>query len=84
MNIKFTTNIDHYRTVSWPVLTDIVPRKGDYIFVHPGSEGYCESRKIPKRLEVVSVYWYYDRVVVELWYNETDYKLYTQSGHKLL
>lgn len=35
MNVKFTTNIDHYRTVSWPVLTDLIPRKGDFIHVHP-------------------------------------------------
>jgi len=76
MRISFHTNLDAYRSVSWPVL-DIIPRKGEFIHVHPGSESYCEIKKIPKRLEVVAVTYRHDRVSVELWYNETDYKLWT-------
>lgn len=84
MNILFRTNIDLYKSVSWPVLTGVAPRKGEFIHVHPGSVEYCNSKKIPDRLEVVAVSYHSNMIVVELWYNETDYRLYTNSGHKLL
>lgn len=84
MNIQFTTNIDLYKSVSWPVLTGMIPAKGSFIHVHPGSVSYCEDRKIPTQLEVVGITYHYDRVVVDLWYNDTDYKLYTLNGTKLL
>lgn len=83
MKVRFTTNIDHYRTVSWPVL-DFPPRKGEKVKVHPGSYDFCVGRNIPTQLEVVDVIYKHNETVVELWYNETDYKLYTQAGHKLL
>jgi hypothetical protein len=83
MVIKFRTNIDAYRMVDWPRIS-IVPRKGEYVNVHPSSESYCILNHIPSRLEVVSVTYYQDAVLVELWYNETDYKLYTSAGYKLL
>lgn len=71
MNIVFKTNLDWYRGISWPVL-DVVPRKGEEVYVHPGSEGFCRHNKIPSRLEVVQVRYYYDRIEVELWYTKID------------
>lgn len=82
MRIRFKTNIDLYRTVAWPVL-DVVPRKGEKVHVAPASYSYCRHHKIPPSLEVVSVTYYHDEVVVDLWYNETDFKLYGGS-EKLL
>jgi len=81
MRVKLKTNIDAYRQAEWPILT-VVPRKGEYVYVNDAE--FCTYHKIPKRLEVVSVGYHQDYVEVELWYNETDYKLHTSTGAKLL
>jgi hypothetical protein len=93
MKVVFTTNIDKYRTVEWPVFTDHVPRKGEFIYLLPIYDSYCKSQKIPNRLEVstikyvpfetASVYLFETVAMVELWFNETDFKLYNRDG-KLL
>lgn len=71
MKVYFKTNLDWYRSVTWPVL-DIVPRKGETVNVHIQSESFCKSNNIPQQLEVVGVTYFYDRVEVELWYREID------------
>lgn len=76
MRVLLRTNLDAYQMVVWPVL-DSVPRKGEIVYVHLDSFGYCDHKKIPRRLEVSQVYYHHDRVEVDLWYNETDYKLWT-------
>lgn len=71
MNIRFKTNIDAYRTVSWPVL-DYLPNKGDFVKVYPGSESYCNYNKIPLFLEIVAITHEVGVVWVELWYRNVD------------
>ena len=82
MIVVFNTNIDKYNQVKWPDL-DVVPRKGELVYVHPTSNLYCENSRIPKRLEVKRVSYYQDYIYVDLWFSETDFKLYGGS-EKLL
>ncbi len=83
MRIIFKTNIDKYRTVSFP------PRKGEMVYVMPEFNNYCQTNRMPNRLEVCAVRYeystYHKETVahVELWFNETDFKLYG-GGEKLL
>lgn len=96
MIIIFKTNLDAYRDVRWPEL-DNIPPKGAY--VQPGKVyvDYLVSKNLPTRLEVVGhtikeIEYYNEKNIVsrktvcevELWYNKTDYDLYTLSGHKLM
>jgi hypothetical protein len=78
MKVVFKTNLDQYRSVSWPVL-DVVPNIGEFVYVHPGSEAHCKSKKIPYRLRVTEVSYHYDRVEVDLWYTDIDYQRYDQK-----
>lgn len=71
MTIQFKTNLDWYRGLSWPVLSE-PPHKGELVHVFPASEGFCEAHNIPKILEVVEIVYYFDRVVCELWYRKMD------------
>lgn len=81
MKVRFKTNIDSYRSrAEWPSI-DVVPRKGE--FVEANNDDYFRSKRLPVRLEVCSVTYVKDAAVVELWFNETDYKLYNDDG-KLL
>lgn len=74
MKIYFKTNLDWYSGASFPVLENIVPRKGEIVSVHQQSLSFCEHNKIPSQLEVVNVTYYYDRVICELWYRDIDIK----------
>jgi len=65
----------HTGKVEWPTLS-FVPRKGECIMVHPNWKDYCYNKKIPPRLHVSQVYYHEDKVEIDLWYSETDYKLY--------
>ena len=87
MNVILHTNIDAYKGIEWPEFTDHVPRKGEIIELeNPPKYGF--DKKYPPRLEVVQVRYKADKygvthAHVELWYNETDFKLYG-GGEKLL
>lgn len=89
MKVIFTTNIDAYRSVQWPEFTDHVPRKGEIIECEVPNK--WNGNKYPQRLEVVRVCYCQDKHInqgetyahVELWFNETDFKLYG-GGEKLL
>ncbi len=90
MKVIFHTNIDAYRGVKWPEFTDHVPRKGEIIELeYQPKTG--SGHKCPPRLEVAAVRYCQDPNVnngktyarVELWFNETDFKLYG-GGEKLL
>lgn len=87
MKVILHTNIDAYKSVNWPEFTDHVPRKGEIIELRTAPK-YGFDRKYPPRLEVVQVRYQEDIhgetcAYVELWYNETDFKLYG-GGEKLL
>lgn len=79
MKILFSTNLDWYMGISWPVL-DVVPHKGEYVHVHSGSEKFCEHNKIPKILEVVQVTYTNEYIRVELWYGKIDVDSANLSG----
>lgn len=78
MKVIFRTNLDWYKTVSWPVL-DFPPRIGEDVFVHPGSERFCDVNNIPSKLRVVNVSYHVDKVEIELWYNSDNLKLMSQK-----
>lgn len=82
MKILLRTNLDVYRTVSWQKL-NVVPRVGEIIMVPQVWVEYCQTKGIPRRLEVSQVYYYEDSVVVDMWYNDTDFKLYNADGRLL-
>lgn len=78
MRVKFKTNLDWYKSVSWPDI-DQPPRIGESVNVVPQSESFCNANKIPQRLKVVDVTYHYDRVEVELWYDSNQLSLMTQQ-----
>ncbi len=90
--ILFTCNIDAYKG-KLPDGTRLkhCPRKGELVnlrnFVKTKGEDYFDYNRIPSRLEVTRVEHYADGyIVVELWFNETDYKLWNgpyilEHGH---
>lgn len=55
--IKFTTNIDAYNSSLFSVIEDsmYLPRVGDLIEIDPEYHSTYRSKKLPIRLEVVSV-----------------------------
>jgi len=89
MVVIFHTNIDKYRTIEFPDMGGHVPRKGEMVKVHPKFDSYCQSNRIPNRLEVCAVRYQHSDMyhgtiaLVELWFNETDFKLYG-GGERLL
>ena len=91
------TNLDRYGSEHFPDFNKvgIIPRVGEYINVISGLKEHFQNQKLPQGLEVVSVRYelkepvgtwdqHEFRVLVELWYNKTEFELYTQSGHQLL
>ena len=95
--IVLHTNLDKYDSSHFPDMNNfgVVPQVGQYIYVRSDLEDYFQEKKLPKGLEVVQVrykeispsgIWSQTRyeIHVELWYNDTEYKLYTESGHELL
>lgn len=78
MKIIIKTNIDAYRQVSWPVLT-FVPRIGETVQIHPGSQSLWESKELPFVLTVTSVNYTVHAVEVDLWLNELQTKVYGKT-----
>ena len=90
MKVVFRTNIDAYqRSGIFPVNMTQVPRKGDMVQIRPDYIAHFRGLKLPIRLEVTTVTWKEpaegeDMAEVELWYNNTDYKIaLTAGGHPL-
>lgn len=89
MKISFRTNLDVYRQIMWDSITkqleqsNHVPRVNEIVAVPDEYVSYCRNKNVPPRLTVVSVTYYQSHVSVELWYGETDFKLYNSDG-KLL
>lgn len=98
-NVVFRTNIDAYNEKHcFPTHFSEVPRKGDFVEVLSDFHSYFRMKKLPIRLEVVSVNWREQEPVdresnfsrsttiatCELWYNVTDKQLAEMSGAKTL
>ena len=79
MKTYFTTNLDWYSGVMWPILDNLIPPMGSDVFVHPASETFCHENKIPSSLKVVAIRINYDRVYCELWYDAAITKLSSQE-----
>lgn len=75
MSIKFHTNLDKYKTNCWPENLTFVPHKGEFVNVVRVFEQYYRDKKLPTRLEVVSVTYTELGVVCELWYNKQDVEI---------
>lgn len=80
--VRFRTNLDQYTGEDFADSFgfDIVPRTGDFIEVRRDRILKFESKRLPTRLEVVSVTWHLSdsgrpEATVELWYNKTDLEL---------
>ena len=82
--IKFTTNLDAYGPSMFPENLQYLPHVGDFIEVKKQCYSLCESKKIPRRLEVVRITHREEFVVVELWYNKTDLALFKEGGSQNL
>lgn len=79
MRIIFKTNLDRYQVNCFPENLQQVPRKGDLVLVKESFFSYFSEKKLPLRLEVVSVTWLDGGAICELWYNETDLKIAKES-----
>ena len=95
--IVLKTNLDNYDGSKFPDfnLIGYIPRKGEYIEVLPVAQDYYRTKNLPIGLEVVDVKysetkpignWDQPKLIIsiELWYRDSEYQLFTQSGHKLL
>jgi hypothetical protein len=78
MNVRFRTNLDLYRAVSWPVIS-YKPSKGERVRVIPACEEYCRVNNLPYELEIVQITHKYDHVECELWYSKIDQQLYKRE-----
>lgn len=83
MKVLFRTNIDAYQMATWPVIGQ-APRVGEMVEITPHTITDFRSKKLPIRLQVVSVTWKFDCVECELWYNSTDKQLAEMAGAKTL
>ena len=93
MVVKYRCNIDAYKGhLPGSYSSSIIPRKGELVNLRPyhkdkNEQDYFDYNRIPSILEVTRVEYYTDGVViVELWFNETDHKLYNgqyilEHGH---
>lgn len=75
MKVRFRTNLDQYQTNCFPNDLQQVPCKGDYVMVNEIFSSFYSGKKLPVRLEVVSVTWIEGGAVCELWYNKQDLEL---------
>jgi hypothetical protein len=73
--IILATNIDAYSASDFPEL-DFIPSKGDFIYVRAKRYEHFIKKGLPLRLEVISINHYEVTTVIELYFNETDRKLY--------
>ncbi len=84
MKVAFKTNIDAYKMGCFPDNITQAPCKGDKVYVTEAFLLYFDQKKLPIRLEVVSVSWTEHGVICDLWYNDTDKKLADNAGAKTL
>lgn len=85
MEIIFKTNIDAYNVNDFQFTygnNTRVPVVGEKIHVSDSRESYFRSKKLPTRLEVKDVNWYWNKVEIELHYNKTDLEFCIQGGGK--
>lgn len=75
MKIKFSTNIDSYKTNCFPENLTFVPRIGESVYVIKAFSAYFSNRKLPLRLKVIDVIYTELGVICELHYHETDIKI---------
>lgn len=76
MKIVFKTNLDNYSKMNcFSTNLTFVPRKGEYVQVTKDYIGHYISKRLPMKLEVVSVTYNEDEVICDLWYNNTDLEL---------
>lgn len=85
IKVNFHTNLDDYFSSDFPQEVLSVPRVGEHINVLPELEEMFIHKKLPRRLKVVDVTHTVDRekkpiVKVELWYSDTEYKLFFPNG----
>lgn len=85
IKVNFHTNLDDYFSSDFPSHVLCVPRVGEHVEVLPELEEMFINKKLPRRLKVVNVTHTVDRekrpvVKVELWYSETEFKLYFPNG----
>ena len=79
MIVKFRTNLDKYQNAFFDNKNlSNVPRKGEYVFINPSLRTYFRDQKLPIKLRVTNVSWDIGdtetKVIIELWYDETDLK----------
>jgi len=79
MKITFTTNLDKYSSIHFPENLVHVPRISEKIYVKKEFEKYFLNKRLPTRLEVVDVFYYENKIICELWYNERDVNLRKES-----
>ena len=53
--IVFHTNVDEYQRNCWPAHMEVIPRKGETIYVNDEMKDYYRGKKLPIRMEVVDV-----------------------------
>lgn len=77
--IKFHTNIDDYQTNCFPTNLQDIPRIGEYVQVVAVYMQHFQNKKLPCRLQVVSVTHTENYVLCELHYSEIDNKIRLQN-----
>lgn len=84
IEVSIHSALDDYHPSDFPKMFPAVPRKGDFIEVKNNLKSSFSHFKLPLKLEVKNVYWKYDEhgcyPELDLWYSETDFKLYFPDG----
>ena len=89
IKILLHTNLDDYNASMFTEEFPAVPSVGDRVFTKTEWDPILKEKNLPRSLEVVSVRWQPDQSssnerkaipIVELWYNDTDFKLFFPKG----
>ena len=78
MDICLHTNIDSYSAIVWPIL-NYVPRIGEHVEIPSVFHQTFAKRKLPYRLQVVDVTYKEKIVLIEMWFDPTDVKLWQDA-----
>jgi hypothetical protein len=83
--VHINCNLDDYNSSDFPKEFVAVPRKGELVEIRSDlQDHFTKTLKLPIALEVKRVYHKNGRsgpyIMLDLWYDETTYKLYFPNG----
>jgi len=83
--VSINCNLDDYHASDFPSAFVCVPRAGEYVEIRQElHDHFTKSLKLPIKLQVKTVYHKHGKngpyVVIDLWYDETTFKMFFPNG----